>query len=71
MTYICVSKVKTYMAGRQWTNRALARYARIPESTLSAILIRCTCKPVTSARIAECFGVEVQAILAPNERKGD
>ena len=71
MMHICVSRIRTYMAARQWTNRALARCTGIPESTLSAILIRGTCKPVTAARIATCFGVEVQDILAPSERKGD
>ena len=60
---ISTDKVEMILAEKQMSKTALSESSGISRQTISTIIQRGTCKPITAGRIAAGLGVTVETIL--------
>lgn len=64
---ISATKINLLKAEQQLTNSALAERSGISRQSVSTILLRGTCNPITASKLARGLGVPVQDIVAVKE----
>lgn len=65
---ILVSKIYTLLAQKGMTMSELSGQAGVSRQSLSAIMWRKTCQPKTAAKLATGLGINVEEIIAQEER---